>query len=131
MGVAQVPGQQYGAQVEQQQLQKTMPAPKDQTSKAVAQAAQQGARVPQMQQQRSQAPDPMQLAAQLRDRVGILGQGTTRPQEPVTAGLTRGPGPGPEVLGLRRRSPLGELMRSLSRETGDPYLASLADRANL
>jgi hypothetical protein len=30
---------------------------------------------------------------------GLLNQPTARPNEPVTAGLSTGPGPGPEVLG--------------------------------
>lgn len=129
MSTAQVPGQQYGAQVAQKQLQNAMPAPKDQTAKVVAKAAQQAPQQPQQRPQ--QVPDPMQLAAALRNKVGLLGQETARPNEPVTTGLMRGPGAGPEVLGMRRQSPLGQMMRMLSRQSGDPYLAQLADRSNL
>lgn len=128
MSTAQVPGQQYGAQVAQKQLQNAMPAPKDQTAKVVAKAAQQ---TPQQPQQQPRPNDPMQLAAALRDRVGLLNRPTGRPDEPVTAGLSRGQGPGPEILGVQQRSPLGELMRMIARQSGDGYLAQLADRSNL
>jgi hypothetical protein len=128
MTTAQVPGQQYGAQVAQKQLQNAMPAPKDTTSKVVAKAAQQATPQPAQQPPRS---DPMQIAAALRDRVGLLNRPTGRPDEPVTAGLSRGQGAGPEILGLQRRSPLGELMRMVARQSGDGYLAQLADRSNL
>lgn len=131
MGVAQVPGQQYGAQVDQQRLQKAMPAPKDQTARIAQQAAKQGVSQPSQQQARPAQPDPMQLAAALRDRVGLLNRPTGRPDEPVTTGLSRGQGAGPEILGLRRRSPLGEMMRMIAQQSGDPYLADLADRSNL
>lgn len=135
MSAAQIPGQQYGAQVDQVALQTAMPAPRDTTGRDLSVAAQQPAPesgpVQGVPVQGAQGADPMQLAAALRGQVGVLAAPTGRPDEPVTTGLTRGLGAGPEVLGLQRRSPLGEMMRMISRQSGDPLLADLADRANL
>lgn len=131
MAMASIPGQQYGAGVEQQALQKAMPAPKSQTPQVVARAAAQQAAASQGQQPAGGAAPLAQLAAQLKGRVGIMGAPTARPEEPVTQGLSRGLGAGPEVLGMRMKSPLGEMMRAVARQTGDPMLAMLADKANL
>lgn len=64
---------------------------------------------------------------------GLLGAPTMRPGEPVTHGLTSGPGAGPEVLGnmAPNLSQIGDFYRKLSAATGDPYFAELAQRANL
>ena len=134
MSVNQIPGQQYGKGVEQTRLQQAMPAPRDQTAAVAARAARASAQpaTPPMQGRGSPAPaDAMEAARALRERVGLLPRPTQRPAEPVTAGLSSGPGAGPEVLGMAFRSPLGEMMRSIARQSGDPFLADLADRANL
>jgi hypothetical protein len=131
MAVTSVPGQQYGAGVEQQRLQKAMPAPKNQTPQVVAQAARQGVQQPAQQQPAQQGMNLAAIASELRGKVGMLGAPTNRPMEPVTTGLSRGPGAGPEVLGMMARSPLGEFMRMIARQSGDPTLAQLADRAGL
>lgn len=68
-------------------------------------------------------------ASQYADQTGILKGDTTRPNEPITAGLSRGPGPGPEALGLTNGSPTGDLFRRLSAATGDPFFADLAAKA--
>ncbi len=53
---------------------------------------------------------------------------TQRPDEPVTAGLTTGPGPGPEVLFGPSTKP-SETFELLARETGDDTMFRLAERA--
>ena len=71
----------------------------------------------------------MQQATGMREQTGLLTAPTNRPTEPVTAGLSRGPGAGPEALAGRTGSPTGDLMRQLSAATGDPLWARLADKA--
>lgn len=62
---------------------------------------------------------------------GLLGAGTQRPHEPVTAGLPSGPGPGPEAVGMPSQSQTGAFYRRLTMLTGNSYFAELAMRANL
>lgn len=59
---------------------------------------------------------------------GLLKMPTQRPGEPVTHGLPSGPGGGPEVLGQAVGTPVGQAMRQLAMETGNPYLKDIADR---
>jgi len=50
---------------------------------------------------------------------------TNRPNEPVTAGLPFGPGPGPEALN-EQRIPISQQIQSAARNTTSPALAELA-----
>ena len=62
---------------------------------------------------------------------GILGQPTGRPNEPITAGLGIGAGPGPEVLpqlNMREHKVTDQLMRA-AEITGNPKLAEMARRS--
>jgi hypothetical protein len=61
---------------------------------------------------------------------GMLG-GTQLPNQPVTAGLSSGPGAGPEVLNMRASTQMRRMLDELSRRSGDPYFTQLADRARL
>lgn len=124
-----VAGQTYGNGVEQQQLEAAMPTPN-----AAPATPNSGAVTPnQAQTAPNTAPynheAALAAASQYADQTGILKGDTNRPNEPITAGLTRGPGPGPEALGLTRGSPTGDLLRRLSAATGDPSLAELAMKA--
>lgn len=125
-----VTGQQYGAGPAQAQLQRAMPAPAAPTTPKAGPTSTPST-APAMPTPSRPPADPMALAAALRGRVGLLAPATQRPTEPVTAGLTTGPGPGPEVLGTSRRSPLGETMRMVARQSGSDLLARLADEAGL
>lgn len=140
MSTQQIPGQQYGKGVEQVALQNAMPAPQapsvasplPQQGPSAGVPVPAGGAVPPTAPSAAPAPtDPTAAFAALRDRVGLLGQPTNRPDEPITAGLARGPGPGPEVLNMRQGSPLGTTLRNLASQLGDPYFAQIADRANL
>lgn len=129
MSVQNVPGQMYGKSVEQQRLQEAMPAPQAQPLAAVPPAA-----PPPVAAQPTAAPapaDPLAAAAALRDRVGLFGPQTARPNEPVMHGMVQGPGGGPEVLGAVMGSPLGDTLRKLSSTLGDPYFQELAQKARL
>lgn len=57
---------------------------------------------------------------------------TERPDEPVTAGLAVGPGPGPEVLNLGMRpggQTMADLLEQVASASGSTDLARLAQRA--
>lgn len=129
--VGPTPGQQYGKGEEQMALQRAMPAPQATQRTVLAPPAQAVSQLPGVQQ----APaDPQQLASiveAMRGKAGLLRGGTGRPAEPVTSGLSSGPGPGPEILGLKQGSPTGVTLRNLSRLTGDPLFQELADRAGM
>lgn len=132
--IASVPGQRYGEGVAQQQMQRELPAPNRREQAAAPAAAP------------TQMPDvahhePAQAALSLNDIVaraaqmradvgdGLLFAPSERPDEPITTGLSSGPGAGPEILGgMASSSPGGRFLRDLSARTGNPYFAQLADR---
>ncbi len=60
-------------------------------------------------------------------RTPVLGQKTSRPNEPVTAGLPIGAGPGVNALPARQDTLL-DRYRSLLQASGDPVLAVLIGR---
>lgn len=76
--VRTVPGQAYGAQTAQADAQRVVPLPSS----------------------AAPHPAPMARAAPAIPPEGLLSAPTTRPGEPVTAGLPIGAGPGPEALGI-------------------------------
>jgi hypothetical protein len=136
-----VEGQRYGEGVEQQQLQETLPAPERGTEIAAPTAA-----------GPSSAPapggspggpsqggppavagvDPAAIQQFLASNQPRLLGGTASPDEPITAGLSSGPGAGPEVLAMgRSTTPLARYMRRLAQETGNTKWQHLAERARL
>lgn len=142
--VGAVPGQMYGAGVEQMQMQRSMPSPNLRSAPSPGPSAGSGgspvARVPSEPPQPVLQPQPpvseaerfqraVDAASQLRGQVGVLRRSTDRPDEPVTAGLATGPGPGPTMLQMRQANPTAETLRRLSAVTGDRYFAELARRA--
>lgn len=63
-------------------------------------------------------------------RVTQLTAPSSRPNEPLTAGLRGGPGPGPEVLAMPpRRTRVADVFASLADEYGDRGFAALAAAA--
>lgn len=122
-----VPGVRYGEGVEHQQLARTLP-PADMRHAAPAatpQGAPEGAPGPV-----SPMANPEALMAQLQGApLGML-SGSQRPNEPVTAGLPTGPGPGPEVL-RRGTTPLARTLANLAARTGNENYARLASKAGL
>ena len=136
-----VRGQRYGEAKEQSDLQRSMPSPNVRADLAAEQPRPQPMVAPQPTAGGAGAPNPLQqpaspadlgaIAQAMRGQVGLFNRPTARPQEPVTAGLPVGPGPGPEALQMRRGSPVGEIMREVARASGDPFLAELAARSGL
>jgi len=127
--VASVPGQRYGEGVEQQQMQQAMPAPK---AAADVGAPPVSGSSPVVAAPVKQPPSPEALQAFLAANNPNLLSGTQLPDEPVTAGLTTGPGPGPEALSLGvNTTPIARTLRQISAATGNPKWARLADKANL
>jgi hypothetical protein len=126
--VQAVEGQAYGNGVKQEQMQQLMPLPNQQGTPAAAPPATQAAPNP-VQDAPMTHEQLLAIAAQMKGQAGTLLPETTRPDEPVTAGLVSGPGPGPEALALRRGSPTGDMLRQLTEQTGDPLFAEIAAKA--
>ena len=63
--------------------------------------------------------------------LGPLNAPTTRPNEPITAGLTGGPGPGPEALGgfVAPEDPTISLLKGLLASYPSPDLQALLNQA--
>lgn len=152
--VSPVPGQMYGAGVEQAALQQAMPAPNARiqpsaaytspgTGQQMATAARLGgAQMDGVQgdvergaiQGLSEAERyqrALDAARQMQGQAGLLTQPSNRPTEPITAGLSTGPGGGPEMMQMQFGSPTGTTLRRLSQITGDPYFRDLAAKAGL
>lgn len=149
--VQSVPGRRYGEGVASAQLQRNMPTPNRQISVPIPTSS--------MGQQTSLVATPAgtaqpidvaptsiasvqqvnradqfanQLAAAQNIRgAGLLQQPTMRMNEPVTTGLSTGPGAGPEVLQPIRTTPTGRFYQRISQVTGDPYFEQLARRAGI
>jgi hypothetical protein len=63
------------------------------------------------------------------DDLGPFAGPTRRPNEPITAGITRGPGPGPERLATYRPpEPVQTPLQRLNKKLNDPFLADLIAR---
>ena len=86
------PGQTYGNVAQQINAQKQIPLPKQAPPAAPASAGSAPAGPP---PPAGAAPAPIAPGS-----LGPLDAPTTRPGEPLTAGLTTGAGPGPEALGM-------------------------------
>lgn len=73
-------------------------------------------------------PTLLALAQQFDPGITPLGAPTDRPNEPVTTGLSTGPGPGPEIFkNPSRNQRAAEVLRMLSFSSGNESYASLAD----
>lgn len=126
--VGAIPGQNYGAGVEQMELQQAMPAPQaQQPTSPTGGQAQQPAPPP----GQASIGDLLAIAKEVQAGGGLMNQPTSRPSEPITHGLMSGPGGGPDVLGVQPRSATGEWMRYLSQTNGDPYFEQLANRLGI
>lgn len=121
-----VPGRRYGEGVELQALQQSAPAPQVPQPGAGAPTPTAASPAP------VAAPAPVDVGALLSAApLGLLSTGTQRPDEPVTAGLSTGPGPGPGMLSTTVSTPLGRTLRMLAERTGDRVFQELLDRARL
>jgi hypothetical protein len=100
MGPKKIPidaptGQPYGVRAEQIAAQRAIPIARPQTDFTASTPAQSGAAAP-------ATPRPSAPPGPLAGQVVPLDAPSARPGEPVTAGLSVGAGPGPEVLGALR-----------------------------
>lgn len=113
--ISTVPGQEYGAATAQRQAQRTVPMAQQNTppveSAPTPTAAKPASALPQ--------PGSMPYIAP-----------TQRPNEPVTAGLPFGPGPGPEALGAQTLN-ASQHLADAARMSGSPTLSNLAAIASL
>lgn len=128
-----IPGQTYGQGVEAQALEAVAPIPNFQAAPAVKPAAAGQPAAPAGPPQGTDAEryERALLAAQeMQGQMGSLSRPTARPNEPVTTGMSRGPGAGPEAM-VRPPSQMGRLLRDLSMKTGNSRWAEMAERAGM
>ena len=122
--VRSVPGQRYGEGKQSNELQAAMPAP-DMVKATAPSPAPQGAPV-----MPGPPVDPMQVQEFLgRTNPNMLG-GSQLPDQPVTEGLSTGPGRGPQALNMNT-TPVARYLQRLSAETGNSKWRRLAERAGL
>lgn len=129
--VQAVVGQTYGDGVRQENLQRTMPAPDVQMVQppaplpaATSSASPADNAGPPMSQ-----PPKLSFAEAMQKIQGVGGllrAPDDNPSIPVTDGLASGPGRGPEVLNAN--SQLGNTLRRLAMQTGDPIFRELASK---
>lgn len=127
--VQAIPGQQYGRGVQQEAMQRAMPTP----SVPPTQAPQGSAVEPQAAGEPAQVPsrqpvDPAQIAELLRGVGGLLKRPDDRPEISFAKTLDN-----PEAAFQAGVMPTvnrtGEIMRDLTRRTGDSTFADLAAKA--
>ena len=72
----------------------------------------------------------MGMAAQFDPGITPLTNPSERPNEPVTTGMNRGPGPGPEILaqGGQRARNAASILRLMADTSGDQKYIELADK---
>lgn len=124
--VQAIQGQTYGEGVKQEALQKTMPAPNAGASTPQAPTAAPAAPQPQAEQTPNPRLSLQDAMEQIRGRGGVLSMPDDNPNLPVTDGLMTGPGRGPEAL--MAGSTLGNTLRRLANQTGDPIFRELASK---
>lgn len=112
--VQSAPGQGYGARAAQERAQQAVPLP-----------SQPGPPAPQ-----PGAGGPFQPSISA-DQVPNLTDPTRRPDEPVTAGLPFGPGPGPTQDQTRPPNPVAEQVRALLMAHPTPELRELLTQIEL
>lgn len=117
---AQAPNAQaYGQAGEQLAAQKQIPLP--QVTSPTPGAA------PQTAPTAGPPTDPLAAATAFEPGITPLTAGTDRPHEPVTAGLSTGPGPGPEVFNQTGQSQRAvDTLTMMARVTGDQRYAEMA-----
>ena len=121
--IASVPGQRYGEGVEQQAMQRAMPAPDMQ--QATAPSPQSGPPVHPMPPQ-----DPAMIQQFLAVQNPNLLAGSAMPDQPVTAGLSTGPGPGRAAI-AGPKTPASRWLMRMAEDTGNPKWRRLAEQAGL
>ncbi len=125
------PGQPYGEATDQIQAQNVIPLPQ----KAPPSASGGAPSGPPATGTDANAVDPAMAAIQAAlgtpPPSGSLGAPSTRPTEPITAGLSVGPGPGPEVRGPSKAlaGTVADTFRMLWELTGNQVYLQMAQQA--
>ena len=114
------PNQVYGQGVAQQQALKAVPLPASGTTPP-------GAAAPPPAPPAPGAP-PAGPAPVLPGGLGPIDRPSERPNEPLTAGLSSGPGPGPEALG-QSTNPTANMLRGIYSKYPSPGLLALIQEA--
>lgn len=122
----------YGQHQQMEQLRAALPSPGSPASPAAPSGpgAASGVAAPGPPAPTGQARAEAAIAALTAQSGGGLLRGPSRrPNEPVTAGLSLGAGPGPEALGAPAAGRVEATLRRLAESTGQAMLAQLADEA--
>lgn len=129
------PGQDYGVAGEQRAAMAQMPLAEAAGTQVPMNQAQPPSPLPAVQAE-APAVDPETLALMMDPppEGGALALDSAFPDEPLTAGMSIGEGPGPEAVALlgnqsRRAGPVAATLAAIAQATGDPALRQLADRA--
>lgn len=129
--VQAIVGQEYGRGIEQERMQRAMPAPREEARyemPANSQPQMVQSEQPQQQEQTAREPD----FAQLRDALSGIGGVLNRPDDrPNISAVDAISDPMSQLRAgvMPPANRTGEMMRELSRRTGDPTFANLAARA--
>ena len=127
--IGSVPGQRYGEGQDQAEMQREMPAPD--TAGTVGPGG--DSTVPAPQGAPVTGPpsvDPAMVGQYLTEQKPNLLGGTQLPDQPITAGMASGPGPGPAAL-QQHATPMSRYLANLANDTGNPKWKRLAERAGI
>lgn len=120
--IGSVPGQRYGEGVQQQAMQRQMPAPDMQQATAPSPSAAPVQPMP--------PTDPSMVQEYLATQNPNMLGGTQIPDQPVTAGLSTGPGPGRSAI-AGPKTPMSRWLMRMAEDTGNPKWRRLAEQAGL
>lgn len=127
--------QAYGQRGDQMAAQRAMPLPRSDSAADAAAAAPAGPPSSAPPPDVPPAPNPndpmlLQMARDFDPGITPLDAPSDRPDEPITTGLTTGPGPGPEAIFTSpdRGKRAADVLRMLSYSSGSEMYAELANR---
>lgn len=122
-------GQTYGEGKKQEELQRAMPAPKVEQSTAPSRSPEPVDVPVEDEMPARQRMSPEQAMQFISGQGGLLTAPDDKPNVPVTDGLPTGPGRGTEAL--RGTSQMGNILRRLGMQTGDPTFMQIAAKIGL
>jgi hypothetical protein len=122
-------GQTYGDGKKQEELQRAMPAPKVETQVGPSSSPAPVDVPVEDQGPVRQRMSPEQAMQFISGQGGLLTAPDDKPNVPVTDGLPTGPGRGTEAL--RGTSQMGNILRRLGMQTGDPTFMQIAAKIGL
>lgn len=123
--VEAIQGQTYGMGVQQEDLQRAMPAPNESVQTQPAPTDSTG-NPPEQATPVRPGLSFQEAMQRVQGAGGVLSAPDDNPSIPITDGLSTGPGRGPEAL--NNASALGNTLRRLALQTGDPVFNELVSK---